>query len=198
MNKLSKEKRDKLILTIIGVVGALSVLYFLVITDQQDEIAQLKSKITAMTSKRDSAERQSKRTAEAEATLALQKKILAQKQSEMPRPGQDHAWFLNLMEEQRRKYDLEVDDIKTPENVEAGILPKFPFRAQALSVTMVGTYYDFGRFLADFENTYPYMRVQGLKVAPEVRMGTRPGESTDAGGKLRFTYKVIALVKTPI
>lgn len=198
MNKLSKEKRDKLILTIIGVVGALSVLYFLVITDQQDEIAQLKSKITAMTSKKDSAERQGKRMAEAEANLAAQKKILAQKQNDMPRPGQDHAWFLNLMEEQRRKYDLEVDDIKTPEATEAGILPKFPFKAQALSVAMIGRYEDFGRFLADFENAYPYMRVQGLRVAPEIRTGTRPGESADSGDKLRFTYKVIALVKTPI
>jgi Tfp pilus assembly protein PilO len=198
MNKISKDKRDKLILTIIGVVGVLSVLYFLVITDQKDEIAQLQSKITAMRSKKDTAERLNKRTAEVDANLAAQKKILAQKQSEMPRPGQDHAWFLNLMEERRRKYNLEVDDIKTPDAIEAGILPKFPFRAQALSVAMIGNYYDFGRFLADFENSFPYMRIQSLKIVPEVRAATRPGESAEAGDKLRFTYKVIALVKSPI
>jgi len=197
MNKLSKEKRDKLLLTIIGVVGVLSVLYFLVITDQQDEIAQLKSKITALNSKRDTAERLSKRMNEVDANFEAQKKILVQKQAEMPRPGQDHAWFLNLMEEQRRKFDLEVEDIKTPDATEAGILPKFPFRAVALNVTMIGTYYDFGRFLANFENSYPYMRVQGLKIVPEIR-GTRPGESADSGDKLRFTYKVIALIKTPV
>lgn len=198
MNKLSKEKRDKLLLTIIGVVGVLSVLYFLVITDQKDEIAQLKSKITALTSKRDTAERLSKRMNEVDANYEAQKKILIQKQTEMPRPGQDHAWFLNLMEEQRRKYNLEVEDIKTPDPIEAGILPKFPFRAVALSVTMIGSYYDFGRFLADFENNYPYMRVQGLKIVPEIRAGTRPGDSTDSGDKLRITYKVIALIKTPV
>jgi Tfp pilus assembly protein PilO len=200
MNKLSKDKRDKLLLTIIGIVGVLSVLYFLVITDQKEEIAQLKSKITALSSKVNTAERLSKRGQEVEANFELQKKILTQKQIEMPRPGQDHAWFLNLMEDRRRKYELEVDDIKTPEAIESGILPKFPFRAVALNVTMVGTYYDFGRFLADFENSYPYMRVQSLKIVPEIRAASsRPGaDANDSGGKLRFSYKVIALIKTQI
>ena len=41
MNKLSKEKREKLTLVIIGVVLTVSVLYFLIISDQKDELTSL-------------------------------------------------------------------------------------------------------------------------------------------------------------
>jgi hypothetical protein len=62
---------------------------------------------------------------------------------------------------------------------------------------LVGTYLDFGKFLADFENNYPYMRVQIVNITPDAQPGA-PG--TAAGGedtgKLRFNFHVISLIKT--
>jgi len=204
MSKLSKEKKDKLVLTCIGSLGTIAVLYFLVITDQKRETMDLDSKISAMRVKRDNAQKQVKRLSDTQGNLEEAKKILAQKQAEMPKPEEDHVWFLRIMEEMRPKYGLEVDDIKTPAPTEAGVLPKFPFRAVALNVSMLGNYTDFGRFLADFENRFPYMRVEIMSIIPE-RGGatsTRPGEIAPVAavnaGTLRFNYRVIALIKSPI
>lgn len=205
MNKLSKEKRDKLLLTCIGAGGIVAVLYFLIITDQKAEIAELQSKIVALRSKRDTSEKQTKRSGQAQADLEAARKVLAQKQTDMPREGEDHVWFFRIMDDYRRKYDLDVVEIKNPYATDAGVLPKFQFKAVALEVIMAGSYADFGRFLADFENTYPYMRVQLVSVTPEFRTTTttaRAGESTASQGeatdKLRFNYKVISLIKSPI
>ena len=205
MNKLSKEKKDKLALTCIGCVGGIAVLYFLVITDQKREITELDSKISAMTGKRDMAQKQVKFLSNTQGNLEAAKKILAQKQAEMPKPEEDHVWFLRIMEEMRPKYGLEVDDIKTPAPTEAGVLPKFPFRAVALNVSMLGNYTDFGRFLADFENRFPYMRVEIMSISPDRAPGqvARPGEAAPImaardSGTLRFNYRVIALIKSPI
>jgi Tfp pilus assembly protein PilO len=206
MNKLSKEKKDKLLLTGLAALGTIAVLYFLVITDQKAEIDSLKNKISALSSKRDMSSRLGKKGGDIQANFEAQKKILEQKQAEMPRPEEDHIWFIRIMEDMRSKYGLELDDIVPPQPVEAGVLPKFPFRAISLSVSMVGSYTDFGRFLADFENRYPYMRVQNLTIAEErLAVVTRPGESLAAAtaaaretGKLRFNYRVIALIKSPI
>src|SRR5687767_614450 len=114
MTKLSKEKKDKLVLTCIACAGAIAVLYFLVVTDQKREIGDLDGKISALRAKRDLSQRQGKRISDVQANLEEQKKILAQKQAEMPKPEEDHVWFLRIMEELRPKYGLEVDDIKTP------------------------------------------------------------------------------------
>jgi Tfp pilus assembly protein PilO len=204
MNKLSKEKKDKLLLTCIACVGGIAVLYFLVITDQKAELTELSGKITALRSKRDTAERLTKRLSDVQANLEAQKKILAEKQAEMPRENEDHVWFLRIMEEMRPKYGLEVDDIKNPEAVEAGVLPKFPFRAVSLNVSMLGDYSNFGSFLADFENRYPYMRVQLMSVSAATGTGRESARSRSApsapreSGKLRFNYRVIALIKSPI
>jgi Tfp pilus assembly protein PilO len=203
MNKLSKEKRDRLLLACLGSVGLIAVLYFLIITDQKSEIAELNSKITALESKRSTSERLGKALATVQAEVEAQKKILAEKQEEMVRPDQDHVWLIRIMNtaDLRSKYGIEVDSINAPEPTEAGILPKFPFKAVALSVSLLGNYTDVGRFLADFENRYPYLRLQMLSVAPEVRPRetTRPNEPRDTTtGQLRFNYRVIALLKSPL
>lgn len=203
MNKLSKEKKDRLILTCIGCVGIIAVLYFLVITDQKREIAQLDSKIAALKSKRDISDKQVKRLPDIQVDLEEQKKVLIQKQAEMPKPEEDHVWFIRIMEEMRTKYGLEVDDIKTPAPIDPGVLPKFPFRGVELRVSVIGNYADFGRFLADFENRFPYMRVEIMSIGPEKAGATpRPGEvpsiSSKDSGTLRFNYRVIALIKSPV
>jgi Tfp pilus assembly protein PilO len=195
MNKLSKDKRDKLLLVCIAVVAVISVLYFFIITDMKDEIATLNSKITATRDKRDKSERVLKMQGTFSANLEELRKALDAHQSEMPRPGQDHVWFLNTIENRRTRYNLDIADIKNPEPWDPGVLPKFPFKAIAFNVTLVGGYTDFGRFLADFENSYPYLRTQIISVMPDTAIGAGGSQGEDTG-KLRFNFRVISLIKT--
>lgn len=213
MNKLSKDKRDKLILIILFSVGISAVLYYLVIMVQQEMIADFATRTANRQAKLDQAEGIKKRRERFHENLAEQRKILNAKQADMPRPDQDHLWFINLMEERRRIYGLNVEEVRTPEPTMAGVLPEFPFRAVALSVTMSGRFTDFGRFLADFENSFPYMRVELTSITPEVRSrvterapGAAPQTATEISAlppppegtdRLRFNFRVIALLKTP-
>ncbi len=200
MNKMSKDKRDKLLLICIGAIGICSVLYFLVISDWNDEIAGITLKITGLQDKKNKSEQLLKRKADKEADLDVAKKTLTAKQEDMLRPGEDHVRVLNILNTRRVRYHLELDDIRTPEAVDPGVLPRFPFKAVALHVTMLGTYQDFGSFLADFENDYPYMRVQLLSITPETRVATgKAAAETNADeGKLRFDYRVIVLIRSQI
>src|SRR3954466_1234849 len=195
MNKISKDKRDKLILICIGVVGIIAVLYFFVLTDMKDEQATLGIKVTSLRDKTDKSERILKRQAELQARLEELRAELDKRQEYMPRPTQDHVWFIKLIEDRRAKYNLDIADIRLPEPWDPGVLPKFPFKGVSFNVTLIGHYTDFGRFLADFENSFPYMRVQLMNVSPEVQQQP-PGAVTtaaDDGGKLRFNFRVISL-----
>ena len=212
MNKLSKDKRDKLMLICIMAIGVLAVLYYLVIVDQRDELNALAGKIAQMQSKRDSSTKTAKRQADFQTNLDGQKKILVGKQAEMPRAGEGILWFNTLMEERRVQYNLDIQEIKQPEQpVDPGVLPRFDFKGVSFMVTMTGVYADFGRFLADFENRYPYMRIQLQNITPVARSipgasAAGPGadasrassSSSDEPIKLRFDFKVISLIKSQV
>lgn len=212
MTKLSKDKRDKLILIILFSIGISAVLYYLVIMVQQEMIGDFATRTANRQAKLDLAESIKKRRDRFQENLAEQRKILTAKQAEMPRPDQDHLWFINLMEERRRVYGLNVEEVRTPEPTSAGVLAEFPFSAVALNVTMSGRFTDFGRFLADFENSYPYMRVELTSIMPDLQARSAMERPTTTAApvevpalpppppgadRLRFNFRVIALLKTP-
>lgn len=197
MNKLSKDKRDKLILTLIGTVGIVAVLYFFVLSDMKDEHNTLGTKIFSTKDRIDKAERVIKRQQTFNQEMAALKGALDVRQAQMPKPGEDHVWFLRIVEDRRTKYDLDINEIRNPEPWDPGVLPNFPFKGVAFNVTLVGGYTDFGRFLADFENEFPFMRVQLMSITPEVAAGAPGSPSATADtGKLRFNFRVVSLIKT--
>src|SRR3954462_15897546 len=198
MNKLSKDKRDKLILICIGAAGIIAVLYFFVLTDMQDEHATLGTKLISMRDKVDKSQRLLKRQADLNARLEELRKELNERQIAMPRPGEDNVWFMKIMEDRRSKFNLDIGDIRNPEAWDAGVLPKFPFKSVSFNATLIGGYTDFGRFLADFENNFPYMRVQLMNVSTDVPVAPpgSPQAAMDDGGRLRFNFRVISLIKT--
>jgi hypothetical protein len=128
MNKLSKDKRDKLILICIGVVGTIAVLYFFVLTDMKDELGTLGSKLVTMRDKIDKSQRILKRQAELQTRLGELRAELDKRQEYMPRPTQDHVWFMKLIEDRRSQFNLDIGEIRYPEPWDPGLLPNFPFK----------------------------------------------------------------------
>lgn len=200
MNKLSKEKRDKLILTIIAVVGALGVLYTFVLGTQQDQLAAYRLQIASVKDKVSKAERLVKSDQIVAKNLEESKQALASRTRDMAPQAQAHYWFLKLLDEQRKKQGLSssfLADITPPEFVPVGLLPKFPFRAASFSVRLNGRFAEIGRFIADLENAYPYFRLQLVRMAPA---GNFTGASGSSGGgenpeMLMVEVRVVTLLK---
>lgn len=69
------------------------------------------------------------------------------------------------------------------------LLPDFPYQQVSLTVGGTAFFQDFGRFLADFENQFPYVRVLNLTLEPSGRMVGVEQE------KLSFKINVAMLVK---
>ena len=70
------------------------------------------------------------------------------------------------------------------------LLPNFPYKQVSITVMGTGHYHDIGRFVADFENTFPHMRLQnfGMELLPSA--GSAEQEM------LTFKVEIITLVKT--
>lgn len=202
MNKLSKEKRDKLILVCIGIVAVLGVLYTFVLGAQKNKLATINSQITGVQSKLSKAEA-ALRTAETiEASLAENQQQVDARQEKMAPQGQYYYWFLKLIDQFRKDENLDngfIVDITMPEIAEVGLLPSFPYKAASFGLRVNGQFQDVGRFVADLENTFPYFRVQHVRLSPQAAIA---GSTLEAGsaipgseGKLVAELKIVTLIK---
>lgn len=199
MSRLSKEKRDKLILTMIGVAGALGVLYTFVLGSQQDQLAAYQLQILSVKAKVSKAESLVKSEQAVARNLDQSQQALALRTRDMAVQAQAHYWFLKLLDEQRKKQALNssfIADITKPEFIEVGLLPKFPFRAASFGVRLNGHFNEIGRFIADLENSYPYFRVQLVRMGPTGNTtAISSTRASDEAEKLMVEMRVITLLK---
>jgi len=189
MNKLPKEKRNHLILVILGTCIILAGLYFGLIQYQQDSLGTLKNKAEAERKKQtemDVAIKNGKtldvQLEEASNTLALSEENMAS--------GDPYLWMVNNIRQFQTAYKVELPQISTISVGQMTLLPRFPYKQ--LSITVGGTayYHDLGQFIAAFENRFPEMRIQNLDVQPSAAT-----HGTDRD-KLTFKMDIVALVKS--
>ena len=199
MNKLSKEKRDKLVLLCILIIAVLGGLYTFVLGAQKDQLADLESQITGVKSKLDKAEVLVRSSDKIEMRLAEGKKLVESRQEKMAPPGQ-YYWFLKLIDQFRKDEKLDTSfivDITQPEIVDSGLLPKFPYKAASFGLRLNGHYHDVGKFISSVENSFPFFRVQNVRMARYAgATGKQTGIKMDSSeGKLTVELRIVTLVK---
>ena len=193
----------------IGTLGIVGILYFFVISGQRAARDELKTKISGLESKVSTADRWAKRAPAISENLEANKAILRTHEEAMA-PLDKFKWFYTTLDQFVASYGVTLVDIsREPAIGEVGLLPKFPYQAAIFAVKASAYYRDFGKFLADFENKFPYMRVQNIKIQPEAgaRMpapvgtrGTTAAKPASANEKVIIEMKVVTLIKpvTPL
>ena len=199
MIKLSKEKREKLILVCLGVGGLLAVLYFFVISTQRDLLGEIATKLETLDGKTVKADRLLKREADVKKEMDDRKLQLDSLEKGMAPAANYYLWFSRVIGPLLQTNNLGLLDLPQPSTNSPGVLPKMPYNAQIFDVAATGYYHDFGKFLADFENDYPYIRVELYRIDPD--LGFRSGGGVDGDAtlsrtnQLKFHFRVFALQK---
>jgi hypothetical protein len=109
---------------------------------------------------------------------------------ELMASGDLYAWIINTVRNFKTKHPaVDIPQFSTIQVGETTLLPKFPYRQATLTVAGKAYYHDLGSFISDFENEFPYIRLQNLVL--------EPGSSTDGtySEKLAFRMDIVALVK---
>lgn len=189
MNKLPKEKRDKIILVAIVTIATCAALWLLLINSQRQMLRIV----------RQDAQKSRDQLARGEATLKSKddvkqqfdqaSRLLQQREKAMAAPNDMYSWLIQTLNEFRLNYRVEIPQFGRELPAEVGMFAKFPYRAALFNVRGTAHYHDFGRFLADFENAFPYIRVQNIELSPSV-----DGQST-AAEKLNFKMELLTLVR---
>ena len=189
MNKLPKDRRNKLLLVAFGTLVVLAGLWYAVLSPQRSKLTEIAKKTAEAESKLANGMRT---TASAEATTADLETVsgkLKAIESGMP-SGDMYAWFIQTIDRFRLPYRVDLPQKSREVIGDAGLLPKFPYRAATFTVRGGAYFHDFGKFLSDFENNFPYMRVQNL----ELEASSLTSTSSDEREKLSFKMEIVALV----
>ncbi len=190
MNRLSKEKQTQLAIVIFVTLAVVGAIWFLVITTEQKNIQAATSQAVELRDKVDKAERLLAQKTQIEDRRRIDIEELTAIEEGMA-PGDKYAWFVPLLNKFSEPYkNVALVKVEKERVRDAEIIPNFPYQAASFRVMVTAFYVDFGRFLADFENTYPYFRVQGLEMLPT----TSP---TDDKEKLDIRFEIVTLIKPP-
>lgn len=188
MKNLSNEKRKQLVLVALLTVGAMiGTAYGLIKPEFQ--------KREKMAQARHAAERrlaQMKQSIEnadqIEAQLCETKKRLDKVEEGMA-SGDLYSWAINTIRQFKLAYKVEIpqfSQIDGPRDM--SMLAGFPYKQATITIAGSASFYDFGKFVSDFENQFPYARLQNLTLEPI------SGASGDRE-KLSFKLQIAALVK---
>ena len=73
--------------------------------------------------------------------------------------------------------------------MDVNLLPDFPYKQATFTVAGTARFHDFGRFLADFENEFPHVRVVNLSLDANTPAGGEDAET------LNFKMEIVTLIK---
>ncbi len=189
MNKLSKEKKQRLILVAGGTLGAIAAIYFLLISAQLEQVSKKKTETEENRKKVEDAEKWVKRADEISKEQKARAKQLELIETQMA-SGDLAVWIPNTVKQVRLRHPgVSIARVSSEDRVPVGVLPVFPYDAIKFAVRGSGYYHELGKFFTDFENNYPYFRIQNLDF--------EPGDASLSGDveKLSFKADFVVLLK---
>ena len=182
-----REKRTQFILVIFCTLAVLGVIGFALIRPQYQTLSIIHNTEGDERAKLQKIKDTIKKAGDAATQLSNVTSNLSRGEEDMA-SGDIYAWTYDTIRKFKASYRVDVPTIGQPSLGEVDVLPQFPYKQIRVSISGTAHYHDLGRFIADFENTFPHIRVVNLTIEPV--NATEPGNE-----RLSFRMDIVALVK---
>jgi Tfp pilus assembly protein PilO len=187
--KLSKEKRNRLVLVALATLIAIAGLYFGLIQRQNESLASLAQKKAAATKKLQVVLDAIHRADRIKAELDEARNNLATAESDVA-SGDLYSWVINTLRDFKSKHKVNIPQFSPiGPTTEVKLLPNFPYKQATLSLGGTAHFHDLGRFLAELENQFPHMRVVNLN------LDLNQSPVADEQETVSFKLDIVTLVK---
>lgn len=187
MNKLSREKKNQLVLVAMATTMVCSGIYFGVVAGQNERLKTIEGRLTQEGEKVAKAERALRNRAALDEELALRTEELHQVEATMA-SGDLYAWIIGTMNRRAASHNVTIPTYGRETVGEIGLLPKFPYKTATFLLRGTGRFEDFGRFVAGIENDLPFARLQNLDLSPAAGAG-------DDAGRIDFRFDIVVPIR---
>jgi hypothetical protein len=208
--KLSKAQRDQLVMVIVGTVAVGAALWYFVVNDRDQALAQTRTKAAQTRDKLSKGDDLLRKAETISETLQSQSNKLWAIESGLAPDRDAYSWvitnlnsYVNNWKAQEASepnvpaktvintalpHEVNITSCSPPDVVEKGLIPHFPYRWATFHVKGLAYFHDLGKFISDFENAYPYFRVQNLDIAPSSGVNAEPE-------KLNFSFDIVSPIQ---
>lgn len=187
--KLPAEKRNQLIAVIAIVVLAAGGLGFGLIRYQYQHLHQLAQDKVAAEAKFKTVQDTIKHADQVQADLTASSQQLSEMEADIA-SGDLYSWTINLIRAFKAGYKIDIPQVSpVAGTTDVDLLPGFPYKQARFELSGTAHFHDLGRFLANFENQYPHLRVVNLTMEPNA------GTTGDDVETISFRMELVALVK---
>ncbi len=198
MNNLPKAKRDQLIIIVVFTLAIMGALIFFVVDAQNAELKRTKSKTDTVREKLLRADKLSRTESDLQVRFQKVSKELSSQEVLLAPDHDTYAWLLQTLTQflsVHRGAGVTPAGISQPDIGEATMIPKFAYKAATFHVKGNGHFHDVGRFIADLETDFPYLRVQNIELSR--------ASATSSGGDIELlgaSFDLVMLMQptTPI
>jgi hypothetical protein len=192
IKNLPKEKRDQLLLITIGTVAVSIGLYFGLVKLQKRSLERMISQTAEQQEKVGSAMRLV--TTHEETQEDLEDNLAKLKNIEQAMASGDmYSWIITTINRFRADRKVEIPQFSREIAMEVGVFPKFPYKAAMFHVRGTAHFHELGKFIADFENAFPHIRIQNIDMEPAGQSAATTTQVTDPE-KLAFKMEIVALI----
>ena len=190
MSSSPKQKREKLTLAVLMSLAGVAGIWFGLLEPEQAGLRNRAKLLAETQGKLQTVQRELRLTESFKTNLDSARRQIQGMEAKMP-TGDVYRWAIRSITSLQTN-NVEIANLEPPRLGESTILPKVPYKSALLSVNGTAHYHDFGRFLANLENSFPHMRLQRVELEP-----MQFGEATSASQEqLNFKLEIIALIKT--
>jgi Tfp pilus assembly protein PilO len=185
MNRMTKQQKERIGMIAFGTVVIIAVLWIFGVMAKQTELERTREKTRMVRKTLKDAEAEMSRGQEIAAKLQMRSDILAKREATLAPDRDAYAWIIQQINPFIQSMaGVNIPTYSQPEVNDLGILPGFPYKWATFHLRGSGYYYEFGRFFADLENTFPYFRVQNLAISANSTPGVDPE-------KLAYTFDLV-------
>jgi hypothetical protein len=172
MIKLTKKQRNHLIAVGAGTVAVITGLCFFVVRAQVKKLSEINADCAKMRANLSNEHAMVYQAEQVALELTNCQNKLKQREAGFAPEREPYSWMKTVMD---RFYlppnsappykTVSKIDFKQPEIFEKGVIYGFPYKWAAFHITGEGHYHDFGKFIADFENSFPYFTIRNLDIS---------------------------------
>ena len=194
MNKLPKEKRDRIIVAAIATLIAIAGIWYGLIRPQQAKLQDSARTTIKAQEKVTNAKRRVEKEKPIQIELDAARQGLKAIEDEMA-SGDLYSWIIVTVNKFRAAHRVEIPQFSREQVREVNVIPGFPYKGATFTVKGTAYYHDLGKFIADFENTFPHVRLLNLEMEPVALPGPGAQSNPEEQEKLSFKMDILALIK---